>query len=321
MNHVPISFIVPVYNEAARIRLVLEHATRWADEVIIADKGSTDGTLDICHSYGNKVRIQSIPFTKRGNEEMTLFPSYCQNEWIFLGTCSEVPTSKLINSCRSILDSKGDRLDLVLVPRHMYAFGLHCNNPDWGVCHYPFLFHRTRTRIVNDVHDNFHATDPSRIHRIPYSEDCCVHHMTYPTAKSFWLASQQYFEAEVQKPVSPDKAIRQCFKNIDRMAQKVLLDNENWVPFYCAFASYELGKALSIWEKNRSPQLAADIYKHLGESLLTSEWLGQPRKPPVNSTGIFIRGLQPLAAFLAWLPYVLFKVTLLVSKARNLFRA
>ena len=47
MPSVKISFIVPSYNEAARITPVLEHATRWADEVVVMDKGSTDGTLEI----------------------------------------------------------------------------------------------------------------------------------------------------------------------------------------------------------------------------------------------------------------------------------
>ena len=32
---VPISFICGVYNEEARIRSVLAHATRWADEIIV----------------------------------------------------------------------------------------------------------------------------------------------------------------------------------------------------------------------------------------------------------------------------------------------
>jgi len=57
MAHVKITFLVPVYNEAARIGMVLEHATRWADEVVVMDKGSTDGTLDISRGFGDRVRV------------------------------------------------------------------------------------------------------------------------------------------------------------------------------------------------------------------------------------------------------------------------
>lgn len=317
MPPVKISFIVPSYNEAARIGPVLEHATRWADEVVVMDKGSTDGTLEICRKFGDKVRIQMIPFSERGHEKLSEIPNLVENDWVFLGTCSEIPTKKLIEACRHILDQRESELDLVYVPRRMYAFGLHCSNPDWSVCHYPFLFHRRRARITDDVHDNFHAPDPARTHRIPYAEDCCVHHMTYPTARSFWLASMQYFEAEIKKDLDPDKSIRQSFKSIERISQKVLQDGDNWVPFYCAFVSYELGKALHVWEKARGKEQASLLYKNLTEHVLASEWTNPSTSSvplPVASSGVSADDVKPLAATLAGLPYWLIKGTMLLRK-------
>ncbi len=317
MEHVPITFIVPVYNEIKRIGAVLEHALQWADEIVVVDKGSTDGTIEVCRSHGNRVRLQSIPYSEQGDIAITAFPGYVTNDWIFLGTCSEIPTRQLIAACRKVLDEKEDHLDLIFVPRRMYAFGLHCSNADWSVCYYPFLFHRRRAHITDDVHDNFHAPDPARTHRIPYSETCCVHHLTYPTARAFWLASLQYFEAETRKDIEADKAIRQCFKNIDRLAQKVLLDGDNWVPFYCAFASYELGKALHIWENSRGKETAFHLYGDLRQRLLAQEWTGSDVAGlPVSSEPPIFRlpGLRPMASFLAGLPYLLFKVMLLFRR-------
>jgi len=317
MPQVKISFIVPTYNEAARIGAVLEHATRWADEVVIMDKGSTDGTLEICRKFDGKVCIQSIPYSERGHEKLSEIPGLVQNDWVFLGTCSEVPTKKLIEACRQILDQCESELDLIYVPRRMYAFGLHCSNPDWSVCHYPFLFHRRRARITDDVHDNFHAPNSARTWRIPYAEDCCVHHMTYPTARSFWLASMQYFEAEIKKDPPPDKSIRQSFKNIERISQKVLQDGENWIPFYCAFVSYELGKALHVWEKARGKDQAPLIYKNLTDHLIAREWLGAPTPPMLSrpvSSGISLPHARAVAAPLACLPYLLIKGTMLLRK-------
>jgi hypothetical protein len=317
MSQVKISFIVPTYNEAARIGAVLEHATRWADEVVIMDKGSTDGTLDLCRKAGEKVVIRSIPFSERGHEKLSEIPNLVQHDWVFLGTCSEVPTKKLIEACRQILDQREAELDLVYVPRRMYAFGLHCSNPDFGVCHYPFLFHRRRTRITDDVHDNFHAPDPSRTHRLAYAEDCCVHHMTYPTARSFWLASMQYFEAEAKKDLPPDKSIRQSFKNVERISQKVLQDGENWVPFYCAYVSYELGKALHVWEKARGKDEAPLIYKKITDHVLAREWTqaSEPVTPlPTASGGVSVSDAKPVAATVARLPYLLIKGTMLLRK-------
>jgi hypothetical protein len=317
MPRVKISFIVPSYNEATRIGAVLEHATRWADEVVVMDKGSTDGTIEVCKKFGDKVRIQTIPFSERGHEKLSEIPRLVENDWVFLGTCSEVPTRKLIEACREILDRREAELDLVYVPRRMYAFGLHCSNPDWSVCHYPFLFHRSRARITDDVHDNFHAPDPARTFRIPYSEECCVHHMTYPTARSFWLASMQYFEAETKKDMPADKAIRQSFKNIERISSKVLQDGENWIPFYCAFLSYELGKALHIWEKARGKEVAPALYKELTSHVLATEWThpGDGSAPlPTAAKGVSISDAKPIAAAVAGLPYLLVKANMLLRK-------
>jgi len=317
MPSVKISFIVPSYNEAARITPVLEHATRWADEVVVMDKGSTDGTLEICRKFGDKVRIQSIPFSERGHEKLSEIPNLVANDWVFLGTCSEIPTRQLIDACRQVLDQREAQLDLLYVPRRMYAFGLHCSNPDWSVCHYPFLFHRRRARITDDVHDNFHAPDPARTHRIPYTEGCCVHHMTYPTARSFWLASMQYFEAETKKDIAPQKSIRQSFKNVERISQKVLQDGDNWVPFYCAFVSYELGKALHVWEKARGKDQAPLLYKKLTDDVLASEWTSPSSSSaalPTAPSGISADDSRPVAATLASLPYWLIKATMLFRK-------
>ena len=119
MPQVKISFVVLSYNEAARIAAVLDHATRWADEVVIVDEGSTDGTLDICRKAGEKVRIQSVPFSGLGHARVTEVPGLVQNDWVFLSTCSEIPTKKLISACRQILDQREAELDLVCAPAHV----------------------------------------------------------------------------------------------------------------------------------------------------------------------------------------------------------
>jgi hypothetical protein len=129
----------------------------------------------------------------------------------------------------------------------------------------------------------------------------------------------QYFEAEIKKDTPPDKAIRQSFKNIERISQKVLQDGENWVPFYCAFVSYELGKALHVWEKARGKEQAPLLYKNLTDHVLASEWThpsGASASLPTLPRSVSVTGLKPLAATLARLPYFLIKGTMLLRKLR-----
>ena len=47
----PISVFLITLNEVAHIEQVLE-SVAWADEVIVLDSGSTDGTVEICKRMG-----------------------------------------------------------------------------------------------------------------------------------------------------------------------------------------------------------------------------------------------------------------------------
>jgi glycosyltransferase involved in cell wall biosynthesis len=308
------TFLVFAYNEAKRIRHVLDHAQNWATEIVVLDKGSTDGTREICQSYGAPVRLISIPYSERGHENYTtLIAEHTTEDWIFLSTCSEVPTRKLIKACQEIIAAKANQLDLIYVPRLMYYFGLHRSPENGGVAYYPFLFHKDRVQITGEIHNNFHARDVSRTFRIPYTEDCCVHHMTHPTVQSFWLASLDYFEVETQNEGPPEKLIRESFKNIEKLSKRMLLEGDNWLPFYCALASYEMGKALSIWEKAEGKDRAALKYEKLANQLIAEEWTKTPSDSSIGSPSVIpanrYRALKPLIVGMAQLPYLLVKLS------------
>src|SRR5918993_3652383 len=51
---VPVTVIVPTLQEAKNLPRCLEHL-RWADEVVVVDSHSTDGTQEIADRYGARV--------------------------------------------------------------------------------------------------------------------------------------------------------------------------------------------------------------------------------------------------------------------------
>jgi len=51
---VKVSLIIPVYNEIRFIQKTLESVVGDADEIILSDNASTDGSSDICQSFANK---------------------------------------------------------------------------------------------------------------------------------------------------------------------------------------------------------------------------------------------------------------------------
>ena len=72
-----LSVIVPVLNEITFIPLYIESASRYADEIIIADGGSTDGTIEEIERLQQRYAIRlfhvqqsGLPYTEDWNESV-----------------------------------------------------------------------------------------------------------------------------------------------------------------------------------------------------------------------------------------------------------
>jgi FkbM family methyltransferase len=275
-THIPITYLMGVYNEEARIRTVLEHATRWADEVVIINKSSTDRTKEICLEYGEKVKIIDIPLTPKGQDDIVSFIKLASHDWVYVGTASEVPTRALINKCRQALSDTHGQLDLVYVPRRIYSFGIHATQSPWSLSYYPFLLNRRRAIITNTIHYNFKPRDPNNAVRIPYADDCCVYHLTHATAKEYMQTVSDYFEAEAASCTDVDAKIHECFVNIANYEEQLRSGGEDLRGHYFAWPIYWMGTALFLWEKKRGLDVKA-YYRTLASDVLRKEWLVEER--------------------------------------------
>jgi FkbM family methyltransferase len=266
---IKITFLMGCFNEESRIGDMLEHAVQWADEVLILDKGSTDNTRSICSRFGPKVRFVEVPFSPQGHGDVVAAARIANNDWIWFGTCSEIPTKKLVTEAKEIIYNNPD-LELVYIPRKIYSFG--CDIPDspWGIGKYPFLVNRSRVVITNTIHNNFHPRNHSKTAEVTYSETCCVHHFTHATAKGYLSAMAQYFEAESERPEQAE-IIENALKNLSgRKDLESLLGTDSF-GLECAWRSYWLGVALHGWEKIRNVNVI-ERYAEQRKQLLRKEW-------------------------------------------------
>src|SRR4029079_4519327 len=76
---VKISAYIIAYNEAAKIEAAVA-SVLWADEIVLADSNSTDGTAALAAALG--ARVVQIPFTGFG-ELRNRAVEACRHEWIF----------------------------------------------------------------------------------------------------------------------------------------------------------------------------------------------------------------------------------------------
>ena len=90
MKQIPVSILIPTRNEAANLPRCLEALRGWANEIVIVDSGSTDGTAAIAQEAGAKL----LQFVYKGGwpkkRQWALDTYDFANEWILLLDADEI---------------------------------------------------------------------------------------------------------------------------------------------------------------------------------------------------------------------------------------
>jgi glycosyltransferase involved in cell wall biosynthesis len=168
-----ISAYIITYNEIDKIKSAID-SIKWADEIIVADSCSTDGTTEVATSMGAKI-IQ-IPFKGFGDLRNQAMAA-CTHEWIFSLDSDERCTPEVIEEISDIIRS-GESLDAYYIPRKNFFMGKWIRHsgyyPDYRQ---PQLFRKGVLEFKNDpVHEEFvlHTSKPhgylkNPIWQIPFS--------------------------------------------------------------------------------------------------------------------------------------------------------
>lgn len=267
---------------------MLSHATQWASDVVVIDKSSTDRTAAMAAEFGPQVRVIQVPFSSQGETNAVEWVRYAKHDWIFVGTCSEVPTRKLIAVLTQVLATGEQSYDLVMVPRRMYSLGIHHPTSPWSVAYYPFLFHRQRAVITDKIHEHFKARDSGRVYTIPYADDCCVHHFTHPTAQRFVDIVTEYAKVETTVDRDPELAILDCFKRLRTALPGIFRTGADWPGILAAWGIYNLTNVLFIWEKSRGVDVP-ERYRQLTAEILRDQWgIGSKDIPTAGSSDAIV---------------------------------
>lgn len=169
-----ISAYIIVYNQIKKIKPAIE-SVLWADEIVVVDSHSTDGTTELAEKLG--ARVVQVPFQGFGDLRNRAVAT-CQYDWIFSLDSDERCTLEARDEILSIINSD-EALDVYRVPRKNYFMGRwikHCGwYPDYRQ---PQLFRKGSLNYVNDiVHENYqcHSKKPmgylkNAIWQIPFQD-------------------------------------------------------------------------------------------------------------------------------------------------------
>jgi glycosyltransferase involved in cell wall biosynthesis len=136
--------LIPCKDERRNIRLCIESVQPIADEILIADSGSTDGTLDIVRDMGG-CRIIEREYINSANFKNWAIPQ-ARHEWVLLVDADERVTPPLAAEIRQLLQSPPADKDGYWIARINHYLGYRIDHCGWNRDDVIRLFRRDTSR-------------------------------------------------------------------------------------------------------------------------------------------------------------------------------
>ena len=161
-----LSVYIIAYNEAEKIRETIE-SVLWADEIVLADSSSTDGTVQIAESLG--ARVVQIPFEGFGRLRNQAVEA-CTHEWIFSLDADERCTPEVRDEILRLLAGQPAH-DAYLVPRRNYFMGRWIRHSGWYPnFRQPQLFRKGAIRCgESPVHEEYELLSDKPVGRLEHA--------------------------------------------------------------------------------------------------------------------------------------------------------
>jgi len=159
-----ISAVVIAFNEERNIRECLE-TLRWADEVVVVDNASTDGTARISREFTSHVYWHEFTgFGRLRNESA----AHATHDWVFSLDADERATPEVQNEMYQRLQESPDVL-AYCIPRRNHFLGKWIKYSGWYPNYrHPQLFHKKSMRYTEDIiHEGYEVNGPVGYLRAP----------------------------------------------------------------------------------------------------------------------------------------------------------
>src|SRR5256886_8339140 len=184
---VPLTVVIRTLNEEGQITAALE-ALRWADEVIVADGGSTDRTVELVRSHG--AAVIEVPGESIGLQRNAAI-ARARNEWVLA-----------LDADERVTDALREELARVLAAPAHHAYRVRCENyflgrerkrGRWGRDWHVRLFRRDRRFSEDRGHESLEAVSDvgdlsGPIRHVPYRK--LTHHLPKMVVYARWGAKE-----------------------------------------------------------------------------------------------------------------------------------
>ncbi len=244
-----ISAFVISYNRANLLGTCLR-ALSFADELIVVDKSSTDGSRAVAEAYANQVL--TVPWTPTVEETRTLAASLCRHEWILFMDDDECLSPEAASQIHTQLENPA--AEIYEFPLRHYILGQHDENAYYWPEHHVRMFRRGAVTFSRTVHAGI-VCHSDRVTRFAAADGVCIHHLSHPDA-SGWIEKTNRYTSRpdrVSIKAGPDGFAAFAHQRIDHWMARTHDAAPNGYPAAVALlrAIYDMVDAVKAWESER----------------------------------------------------------------------
>jgi len=161
---VPVSVYVLTYNNRRTIERCLE-SLHWAEELVIVDSFSTDGTYELCQQYTDKAYRQEW---KGHRDQYQFAANLTTKDWIMFVDADEEVPPELAEEIRIELNGKPSALDGFFVYRRTYYLGKWIRYGGWYPDGEIRLYQRDKGKWEGGLHAKVVVTGKVGTFKNPY---------------------------------------------------------------------------------------------------------------------------------------------------------
>jgi len=173
-----LSVVVLTYNEAKNIERCLK-SVQWADEIIVVDAESTDGTPEIAEQLGARVVVHSW---EGAGAQYAFGIAQARSDWVFILDADEEVTAELADAILKVIADPQNPFAGYKVRRINYVLGQWLRYGGWQE-RVLRLFLRERVTSPSTLHPRFRVD--GKVGVLPYP----IRHYMAPDLWAWWERS------------------------------------------------------------------------------------------------------------------------------------
>lgn len=268
-----ITCMMEVYNEEARIGDTLKILSVF-DQIIVADKSSTDRTVEIAKKYGADIINFDYYDGMGGRGRWRKIFERCENEWVFAATCSDIVHPDLYKMMIEKIND-GNVYDAIRIPMYRYSMGYVSKYSYWGVLQNPIMLYRHECFDLSTT--QLHSDPLAKAEHVgeikPADNRVAVYHLTHPNLELILERHIRYAKVEGEWSVE-HYGKKQALKKSWHSVLRVFLNYVKLRTYklgiagtaqLCTLLIYRCTNYLSIYMDEDKEKEIAEKYKEIRE--------------------------------------------------------